>query len=212
MSPRAAGRIVVLNGTPRSGKSSIVAAMLTRSPDPWVNFGVDRLADCLPPSLRPGVGLRPGGERPDLEPYVEALYLAAYEALAAFSRQGLDVIADFGHHDDYSRLLGLLPRCARLLAGRPAWLIGVRCPVPVIVERRKRTGYPADDDPNSDAMRRILAWERAVHEPGHYDLELDTSMLSPEACADLILRRLEGEPPSAFSFFARSGSHGDGRP
>src|SRR5438105_2567566 len=37
-----AGRIIVLNGAPRSGKSSIVAAIQDSFPDgPWMNLGLD---------------------------------------------------------------------------------------------------------------------------------------------------------------------------
>lgn len=199
---RRVGRIVVLNGAPRSGKSSIAAAIQVRSAEPWIQFGVDRLADCLPDALRPGVGLRPGGERPDLEPSVVALYLAAYDAIRAFSRRGFNVVADFGHHDAYSRSRAILPRCARSLRGCPAWLVGVRCPVPVALARRLATGYPADSDPNSATRRRIVAWEREVHDPGIYDLEVDTSLLTPEACADRVLSRLDGAPPTAFAKLA----------
>jgi chloramphenicol 3-O phosphotransferase len=39
--------------------------------------------------------------------------------------------------------------------------------------------------------------------PGIYDLEVDTSVLNPEACASVIRRRLEeGPPASAFKRLA----------
>ena len=45
----------------------------------------------------------------------------------------------------------------------------------------------------------ILRWQREVHLPGIYDLEVDTSLLSAAECAELIQRRLaEGPPASAF--------------
>jgi chloramphenicol 3-O phosphotransferase len=43
-----------------------------------------------------------------------------------------------------------------------------------------------------DVVRR---WEAAVHTPGAYDLEVDTSVLTPTACAEAIRRRLEDGPP-----------------
>lgn len=51
---------------------------------------------------QPGIGLPPGGERPDLEPLIVTLYRAMYEAIATHSRLGLNVVADVGHHDAYS--------------------------------------------------------------------------------------------------------------
>jgi chloramphenicol 3-O-phosphotransferase len=52
--------VVVLNGPPRSGKSSIAAAL----GDPWVGVGVDLFGrSVVPRRFRPGIGLRPGGEQ-----------------------------------------------------------------------------------------------------------------------------------------------------
>ena len=40
-------------------------------PGEWEIFGVDRfIEDLTPPNLKPGLGLRPGGDRHDLEPFV----------------------------------------------------------------------------------------------------------------------------------------------
>ena len=60
------GRIVILNGTPRSGKSSIAKVMQQSLPGPWINLGVDAQNASLPQALLPGIGLRPGGEMPEL--------------------------------------------------------------------------------------------------------------------------------------------------
>ncbi len=37
-------------------------------------------------------------------------------------------------------------------------------------------------------------YQPEVHEPGIYDLEVDTSLLSPEDCAERIRQRLTGGP------------------
>ena len=50
----APGTIVVLNGTPRSGKSRIAAALQESSDSLWLTFGVDAMAEVIPPGLRPG--------------------------------------------------------------------------------------------------------------------------------------------------------------
>jgi chloramphenicol 3-O phosphotransferase len=181
----APGRIVVLNGPPRSGKSSIVAAL--QQTGPWINLGVDVYNKAMPPQLLPGIGLRPGGERPDLEEKLPALYAALYESLAAHSRQGLDVVADLGHHDFYSRSLNLLPDCARRLMGLPALLVGVTAPVETILERRRadaKGGFYAVDE---EIVRR---WQDAVHTPGIYDLTVDTAAMTAEECAQAVLAAL----------------------
>jgi chloramphenicol 3-O-phosphotransferase len=62
------GRVVVLNGPPRSGKSSIADVIQETFDGPWLNLGVDVFSQFVtPPRLRPGMGLHPGGgERPDI--------------------------------------------------------------------------------------------------------------------------------------------------
>jgi chloramphenicol 3-O phosphotransferase len=94
---------IILNGAPRSGKSSIAEAIQETFEGVWMNLGVDVYAHVTPSRLRPGIGLRPGGERPDLEAFVPLLYAALYETMAAHSRLGLNVVVDIGHHDAYSR-------------------------------------------------------------------------------------------------------------
>lgn len=196
------GLIIVLNGTPRSGKSSIAAAIQTTFDGVWMNLGVDRFKPMAPERYQPGIGLRPGGERPDLEPLIVVLYRAMYEAIAAHSRLGINIVVDVGHHDAYSVPLGILPDCARRLSGLPALFVGVRCPIDVIMERRRAT-WGSSHAAADSVPPPVILWQQAVHVPGIYDLEVDTSELSPEACADVIRQRLEyGPPPSAFERLA----------
>jgi chloramphenicol 3-O phosphotransferase len=200
-----AGRIIVLNGTPRSGKSSIAAVIQETFAGVWMNLGVDRFMQMTPARLRPGIGLRPGGERPDLEPLVQVLYAAMYESIAAHSRLGLNVVVDVGHHDGYAEPRRILPDCARRLGGLPALLVGVRCPLATIMERRRATGW-TEAGPEAPVPPPVLRWQEAVHTPGIYDLEVDTGQMTPEACAALIGRHLEhGPPPSAFRRLAELG-------
>lgn len=69
MQPQDCGKIVILNGTPRSGKSSIANVIQDTFDGVWMNVGVDHFMQMTPKRYRPGIGLRPGGERPDLEPF-----------------------------------------------------------------------------------------------------------------------------------------------
>ncbi len=123
------------------------------------------------------------------------LYRAMYEAIALHSRLGLNVVVDVGHHDAYAVPRGILPTCARLLEGLPVLFVGVRCPVEVVMQRRRAT-WPEGTTDNDPVPQ-------AVHVPGIYDLEVDTSVLGAEQCADVIRQRLEeGPPPSAILHLA----------
>jgi chloramphenicol 3-O phosphotransferase len=200
------GRIVILNGAPRSGKSSIAAAIRESFDGTWVNLGVDVVMRHMTPAhLQPGIGLRPGGERPDLEDFVVASYAALYDSIAAYSHDGINVVVDVGHHDSYSKPLRILPDCARRLAGLPVLFVGVRCPIETIMERREASeDRYAKATPDDQIPAPVRLWQTAVHNPGVYDLEVDTSKLTPEECAEEIRRALDAgvHTPTAFERIA----------
>lgn len=207
------GHIIILNGAPRSGKSSIVEAIQAGFDGVWMNLGVDAYVRHVTPArYRPGIGLRPGGERPDLEPLIPRLYAALYASIAAHSRLGLNVVAEFGHHDAYSQPINILADCAKRLAGLPALFVGVRCSLDVVMQRRLTEGPERRNDyltveAGMVVPAPILAWQERVHRPGIYDLEVDTSAKSPQACAEEIRQALDsGIPcPSAFERLAAGG-------
>jgi len=194
------GHIVILNGAPRSGKSSIVIAIQETFEGIWMNLGVDVfVTEVTPMRYRPGMGLRPGEEGHRLAPLVPTLYEAMYESIAAHSRAGLNVVTDVGHYDET-----LLRNSARRLSGLPVLFVGIRCPIEVIMERRNagqagREGGYLTGSASGEIPAPILRWQRQVHIPGIYDLEVDTSLLTPMESATAIRRRLDdGPPPSAF--------------
>jgi chloramphenicol 3-O phosphotransferase len=204
------GQIVILNGAPRSGKSTIARVIQETFDGPWMNLGVDvYVREITPPRYRPGLGLRPGGERQDIEPLVPLFYSALYETIAAHSRLGLNVVADVGHHDAYSIPRRILNHCARRLSGLPVLFVGVHCAIEAIMERRN-LGQPGRDNQYAVGSEHdpipgpVLAWQREVHVPGIYDLVVDTSSTSAEHCALAIRQRLLGEDtgPTAFEQLA----------
>ena len=112
-------------------------------------------------------------------------------SVAAASRRGESTIVDVGHHDSYSQPLGTLQLAADRLDGLPAWLSGVRCPLETILERRAASGYPTEDPA-------IGRWQSAVHDPGIYDLDVDTSRSTAVACAAAILDHVGRGQPTAW--------------
>lgn len=216
------GTIVVLNGAPRSGKSGIASAIQDSFDGVWMNLGVDVFSrHVTPPRYRPGIGLRPGGgERPDLEALIPRLYAALYDSVVAHSRQGLNVVVDVGHHDVYDvPMRPPLRDAAERLQGFPALLVGVRCPIETILERRAveqpgRAGQYEQRSGDGSVPGVVALWQEAVHRPGVYDLEVDTSTATSAECAELIRDHLaRGPVPSALARLARRGDEpGPGEP
>ncbi|TIN86995.1 MAG: chloramphenicol phosphotransferase, partial [Mesorhizobium sp.] len=187
------GQIIILNGAPRSGKTSIARAVQERFDGVWINLGVDVYEQATPARYRPGIGLRLGGERPDLEALVPGFHAGLYESIAAHSRLGLNVVADVGHHDAYSKPLHIVADCARRLVGLPVLFVGVRCPLEIIMERRAASAADKEYVTGSSDVPvplPVRLWQEEVHRPGVYDLEIDTSLLSPGQCADTIAEKL----------------------
>jgi len=144
--------IVVLNGAPRSGKSSIAAAIQESFDGVWMNIGVDVARQMTPPRIQPGIGLRPHEPAQPAAPWVPVLYAALWETVAAHERLGLNVAVDVGIYD------ATVAEDARArLAGLPVLWVGAR-----------------------GGTRR---WHDVVHTQLAYDLEVDTSVLSPAECA-----------------------------
>ncbi|MDE2727073.1 MAG: chloramphenicol phosphotransferase, partial [Gemmatimonadota bacterium] len=104
------------------------------------------------------------------------------------------------HHDDYATLSGILYDCAGHLEGLNAHFVGVRCPAEVVWQRRKDTWLKEEDIPDDAPVPELVRiWDREVHRPGIYDLEVDTSKWSAGACAGKILEHIEtGPKPDAF--------------
>jgi chloramphenicol 3-O phosphotransferase len=209
-----AGRVVILNGAPRSGKSSIVAAMRDRVPGMWMNLGNDVVVrHVLPASLQPGIGLRPGDERPDLRALLPSLRAALWDSVSAHAHHGFDVVADVTLHGDHGSIDDTAVRAS--LASSSGWadvadrlvglsivVVGVRCPLDEIMARRD-----AGDDDRPDSYLRssddgevpepVRRWQVAIHDPGRYDVEVDTSRMTPAQCADAIAKRLAQGPPKS---------------
>ena len=139
-----------------------------------------------------------------IEALVPTMYAAMYESIAVHSSLGVNVVVDVGHHDDYDVPQGLLYECARRMEGLPVLFVGVRCPVEIVWERRRNTWLKEqripDDTPPPYSVHR---WDREVHRPGIYDLQVDTEKMSPEECSQVILKHLKhGPEPTAFKRLA----------
>lgn len=191
------GRIIILNGTPRSGKSSIATAIQNSFNGVWINLGVDSYMKMIPEKYQPGIGLRPGGERPDLEPIICTLYQALYESISAHSRLGINIVADVGHHDSYSASMNILASCTKILKDYPVLFVGVKCPIDEIMKRRENTGYTSYAE-DGTIPNPILLWQYVVHSHGIYDMEVDTSEMATGEILELINKNISENNFMAF--------------
>jgi chloramphenicol 3-O phosphotransferase len=178
------GSLILINGASSSGKSSLVHAMQDCLAEPYLDLGLDRFIFALPKRYlkRPlwddvlGKADRAGriGHR---------LVSGMHHAIAAAVSSGLNVIADHVLIDQ-----AWVAECARLFADVPAYLIGLRCPLHVLEQRERQR------------QDRTLGQARLqfplIHKFVTYDLEVDTSILSPQECAARVEERLQ-RPPAA---------------
>jgi chloramphenicol 3-O phosphotransferase len=188
--------IIILNGASSSGKTSLLKAIQDTFEEPFVDLGIDKFIFAMPKRYldRPlwddvlGLADRAGATG-------HLLFSAMHHAILAASRQGINVVADHVLVEPC-----WLEECARLFQYESAWLVGVRCPLEILEEREKNRR-------NRTLGQARLQYEK-VHQPGIYDLEVDTSRLSPSECALKIKKMVTaGQSPTAFrqihQFFAR---------
>ena len=169
-----------------------------------MNLGVDVFVrEVTPERYRPGMGLRPGDDVPELRPLLPSLYAAFYGSIAAHSREGLNVVADVGHYDRE-----ILAACAAIVRGLPVLFVAVSCPIEEIMRRRNagqpgRAGQYATGTAADPIPLPVRRWQDGVAAVGPYDLEVDTAILDPGACAAAIRERLrDGPPGTAFTELA----------
>lgn len=181
--------LVVLNGTSSAGKTTLATALQALVPTRVQVSGVDSFLAFQPDSMfaapdadevsdgftwlpaevegRPGWVVRPG-------PAGHALLSAVHAFWAACAEQGIDQVVD---HvlltEDMTRDLR-----TRLAPHEPLY-VGVRCPLDVVDQRE------------ADRGDRLIGQGRGIGGIVHgfmpYDLEVDTSVTSPEDAARLVL-------------------------
>lgn len=185
------GTIIVLNGASSSGKTSILGALQDMLELPYLEAGIDKFIWMLPERYR---------ERPLWDDVLglasqagvmgDTLISGMHQAIAALSRSGLNVLADHVLvKPDW------LAECAQLFYELPAYLVGLRCPLDVIVERER---VRKNRTPGQARLQFDL-----VHAHGIYDLDVDTSLFTPLECAQQIKAYLtSGYPPKAFKTLA----------
>ncbi|MET7290665.1 AAA family ATPase [Streptomyces griseoloalbus] len=171
------GRIIFLNGTSSSGKSSIARELLRVLDDPHFHMPVDSFH-----AMRSRREIA-ADELPDV---LHRTWKGFHRAVAGMAAAGNNVVVDHVLSEEW-RLLD----CLELFPARDVVLVGVRCSLEELQRREQARG----DRPAGLAARQF----EQVHAHGLYDIECDTTTSSATDCARQISAFLPQRPlPTAF--------------
>ncbi len=180
------GTIILINGASSSGKTSIVRALQERLEPLYLDMGLDRFIFMLPRRyLNRPLWDDVLGQADHAGEFGNRLVSAMHHAIAAAACAGMNVVADHVLLEKQ-----WVDECAGLFAGVPAYLIGIQCPLEVLEERER-----ARKDRTLGQARLQVP---VIHKYARYDLEVNTSVLTPDQCADRIIERMQ-VPPEAFA-------------
>ena len=171
--------VILLNGASSSGKTSLARALQRLLPSHYLTFGIDSLISAMPLQLDgapEGLMIYADG-RVEVGPAFLALESAWRRGLAAMARSGIRLVLDevlLGGGEEQRQW-------NEALEGLSVLWVGVHCDPDVIAAREAARG---------DRVVGMAALQVAyVHQGVAYDLEVDTSLASAEACAALIAER-----------------------
>lgn len=166
------GLVVFLNGTSSSGKTTIAKELTRRLYFEYMAideyWSHDRnLADQLQQKNVQGI----------LEEATNVVY-RFHNSIASRAAVGRNVIVDHVlENSDWT------VHCGNTLTPYRVLLVGVYCPIDVAMARESKRG----DRPHGVAQYQFPI----VHINKSYDLTVDTSVLSPEQCADQIIHAID---------------------
>jgi chloramphenicol 3-O phosphotransferase len=196
------GRIIFLNGTSSSGKTTLAYALQELLPEPWLHVALDQFRDGLPPKYR---GLNsPSGSTGDAglnvvpvtdtgTPYTAIKFGEVGKTMLIGMRRAIRSLAEAGNNiiiDDIILEQTFLDDYLQVFADFDLIFVGVRCPLDVISDREAvRPGrFPGT----------ALGHADVCHAHNDYDVNVDTGSTSPEQCAAEIHKFLVNQRPGAF--------------
>ncbi len=180
------GRIILLNGASSAGKTSICKALQQISNTSFTYVSLDKFIHRRPEVQR--LGENHEGLKGAIDDIVSDMYRFIREEVSA----GKDIVVDHVLEKEQ-----WLEECIQAFKGIEVLFVGVRCTLKLLERREKKRGdrYPG--------LARFHFGR--VHKYCIYDLEVDTSKLSPTECAVLIYNAfVEISSPKAFDAVKQS--------
>ena len=188
-----AGTIIYLNGTSSSGKTSITRALDEQLHQPYLYCPIDLFEMMIPErQIERGVF-----------PELNAIQSGFTACIAALASTGNNVIVDdvlcepFGYPDDQAPMTTreLLHQRVSALHVFDILYVKVSCPLPTVEQREQARG-------NRTMGLASFQYHR-MHHDSLYDVEVDTILQTPDACATRILATLaQTRAPRAFQTMA----------
>jgi chloramphenicol 3-O phosphotransferase len=170
--------VIFLNGTSSAGKSSIARVLQHLLDKPALHVTFDSFIEMLPA----------------YELFKPEQFHVAFERMASGFHRTLPILATTGLPLIVDHVLQepeWLRECVEVLAQARVWFVGVHCPLAELERREQGRGNRMPGLARHQFPR--------VHQHELYDVEVDTSQLTPEACARRIHEALRSTPePHAF--------------
>lgn len=205
--PIAHGTIIILNGVPSVGKTSIQKELQEIMDEPYLSLGVDNmLIGTLPEKCMTGEFLKKDRPKNGIQgmhgyydtneqgkifklefgPACRKLIRGMHRAFATMADEKNSLIVDYILYDQK-----WLPDLVDALYGYRVYFVGVKAPIDIVQKREKKRGT----SPEGHAR----AYYDTVHKHGEYDLMVDTLQLSPKEAAEKIKEFIQQHPrPKAF--------------
>ncbi|MES2463368.1 MAG: AAA family ATPase [Armatimonadota bacterium] len=170
------GHIIVLDGASSAGKSTLARSLQQVLDAPYWHVSQDHFWQMLPP--------KGTDQRNNLTP--EGCLSGFHQAITGIAASGNNLIVDTGFLDK-----AWLVELVHLLTPYRVFFVAVYCSLDELKRRERQRG----DRPEGYTQSQI---DRVYHH-GFYDMEIDTSTRTPEACALLLKEALsQATSPSAF--------------
>lgn len=207
------GQIVLINGTSGAGKTTTCATFARRAEAAYLMFGMDLLAGTLLPARYTMFGsMKEEGYQPTSYGPVCMQALAAMHAMiSAAARVGQNVVVDHLTFLDPPVLQDAIWRMADV----PVLFVNLKPSRNVLEKRVKERELPIIPPPIQEAMAAagpeiVQAFAEQLSAVGPwfyehayandiYDLELDSSAMSPDQVCERIEERLREGPGTAFA-------------